>query len=438
VPAGGGGGLSTLHAESATAAHSAATMLPTFIGADGRRRCVYNPSTLATVSWVDAVIIVWVLLGAIRGRALGAITQLLGLVGFVAGIAIGALVAVPIASRLGVGAERAIVTVCVVLGIALLGAIAGHVLGRWANVLMRRAHLGTVDAVAGAIVAAAGALLSAWLVAGLFTQSSVSWLTRPIQHSAVLTAVDAIMPPVPNVIAHAEAFLSTAVFPRVFVNLIQPQTSAVRVPTAHTAAVIAGMSVASVLKVLAAGGCGVSREGTSFVIGAGLVMTDAHVVAGEPDLRVTTTRGVEVASLVLFDPELDVAVLRVPELTLAPIQLDSQVAARGTAAAIVGYPEDGPRTIEPAGVAGTFTAEGRDIYGSSIVDRAIYAVTASVRPGNSGSPLLTGGSAIGMVFSRSLSQSGTGYALRASALEPDVERAMAAHGTVGAGACTPG
>jgi hypothetical protein len=397
-----------------------------------------SPSTLAAVSWIDAVIIVWVLLGAIRGRALGAITQLLGLIGFVAGIAIGALVAVPIATRLSIGAERSIVTVCVVLGIALLGAIAGHVLGRWANVLMRRLHLGTIDAVAGAVVAAAGALLSAWLVAGLFTQSSVSWLTRPIQHSAVLTAVDAVMPPVPSVIAHAEALLSTAVFPRVFVNLIQPQTSAVQVPSRQAAVAIAGASASSVLKVLASGGCGLAREGTSFVVGDGLVMTDAHVVAGEPDLRVDTPRGPVKSSLVLFDPALDVAVLRVPGLTLAPVHLDAHAVGRGTPAAVVGYPEDGPRTIQPAGIAASFTAEGRDIYGSSLVDRAIYAVTASVRPGNSGSPLLAGGAAIGMVFSRSLSQSSTGYALRASALEPDVERAIAASRTAGAGACTQG
>jgi uncharacterized membrane protein required for colicin V production len=391
-----------------------------------------------SVSWVDAVIIVWVVLGAVRGRALGAITQVLGLAGFVVGIAVGALVAVPIGNRLHVGTERTVVTVCVVLGAALLGGIAGNVLGRWANVFLRRLHLGAVDAVGGAIVAAAGALLSAWLVAGLFTQSSVSWLTRPIQHSAVLTAVDAVMPPVPSVLAHAEALLSTVVFPQVFVNLIQPQTSAVHVPTSGAAVAIAGASTSSVLKVLASGGCGVTREGTSFVVEPGLVITDAHVVAGEPDLRVDTPNGAVRATLALFDPELDVAVLRVPHLSLAPIALENATVHRGTAAAVVGYPENGPKTIEPAGVAGSFTAEGRDIYGSNLVERAIYAVTASVRPGNSGSPLLVGGEAIGMVFSRSLSQSDTGYALRASGLETDVSRAIAAHGTVGAGACTPG
>lgn len=396
------------------------------------------PSTLAPVSWVDAVILVWVVLAALRGRALGALTQVLGLVGFVAGLAAGAFVSVAVARRLHVGVEREVVTVLIVLGVAMLGATVGHVLGRWANVALRRLHLGAVDAVAGAVVGGAGALLSAWLVAGLFTQSTVSWLTSPIQQSAVLTTVDTVLPPVPSVIGRAEAFLSTAVFPEVFANVIQPQTSAVPLPSSRAALALADGSTASVLKVLATGGCGAEREGTSFVVAPGLVITDAHVVAGEPTLDVLTALGTVRSRLVVFDPSLDVAVLRVPGLRLPAIALVSAVATRGTAAAVLGYPEDGPLNAQPAGVDGAFVAQGRDIYGASLVNRAVYAITSTVLPGNSGSPLLVAHGAIGMVFSRSLSQAQTGYALRAASLLADVQRARRARGTVGAGACTPG
>jgi uncharacterized membrane protein required for colicin V production len=390
------------------------------------------------VSWIDAVILVWVVLAALRGRSIGALTQVLGLVGFVGGFVLGALVAKPVAGRVHSGPERDVVTVAVVIGVALVGGLVGHVLGRWANTTLRRLHLGAVDAIAGAAVGAAGALLSAWLVAGLFAQSSVSWLTRPIQRSAVLTAVDAVMPPVPGVIARAEAILSNDVFPQVYVDLIQPQTNAVRVPTSSAAIALAGPAAGSVLKVLAVGGCGVAREGTSFVVAPGLVITDAHVVAGESVLDVDAPSGPVAASLLVFDPDLDVAVLRVPRLTLAPVPLRTGVVATGTTAAVVGYPENGGRTALPAGVAGAFVAEGRDIYGGATVNRAIYAITADVRPGNSGSPLLVHGAAIGMVFSRSLSQSNTGYALRASTLLRDLHRAERARGTVGSGACTQG
>lgn len=390
------------------------------------------------MSWIDAVILVWVVLAALRGRAMGALTQLLGLVGFVVGIAVGAVVSNQVVKHLHVGVEREVVTVLVILGIAMLGATVGHVLGRWANVAMRRVHLGGVDAVAGAVVGAAGALFSAWLVAGLFAQSSIGWLTRPIQRSAVLTTVDSVMPPVPSVVARAEAFLSTVVYPEVFANLIQPQTSAVPVPSSAVALRLAGSATRSVLKVVATGGCDAEREGTSFVVAPSLVITDAHVVAGEPRLYVLDPAPVR-ARLVLFDPGLDVAVLRVPGLDDAPIPLSTAVAPRGAYAAVVGYPEGGPLNAQPAGVDGSFLAVGRDIYGANLVTRAVYAVTSNVLPGNSGSPLLvSGGRAIGMVFSRSLSQADTGYALRASGLVGDVRRASAARASVGAGACTPG
>ena len=92
----------------------------------------------------------------------------------------------------------------------------------------------------------------------------------------------------------------------------------------------------------------------------------------------------------------------------------------------------------PAGVAGAISAQGRDVYGGSLVSRPIYAVTAGVLPGNSGSPLIVGNAAVGMVFSRSLSQQDLAYAIRASALVGDVTRAMRTTQPVNPGACVPG
>jgi hypothetical protein len=395
-------------------------------------------STLRTVSWVDLVIIVWVALAALRGRSLGALTQLLSLVGFVAGLAIGAAVAVPIAGRLHVDVARTVVTVGVVLGAAVLGAIGGNTLGKWSNVTMRRLHLGSVDAVCGAVVAALGALLSAWLVAGLFTQSSVGWLARPIQHSAVLTALDAVMPPVPSVIARAQAFVSNEVFPVAFAAVTQPTTTSVQLPTTSETDALAARVESSVLKVVASGGCGVTRDGTSFLVAPDLLITNAHVVAGETMLSVDDGGAVIDPTLVVFDPSLDIAILRVPGLALRPIPLHAALVPTGTKGAVVGFPGGGPRTATPAGVAGALAAQGRDVYGGGLVTRPIYAVTASVLPGNSGSPLISGNAAIGMVFSRSLSQPGLAYALRASALVGAVTRASRLTTPVGSGACAPG
>ena len=406
--------------------------------ADGRRGAAAAGLPSESVSWVDVVIVIWVVLAAVRGRSLGALTQLLGLVGFVVGLAIGAVIAVPVASRFHVGVARQGLIAGIVLVLAVGAAIGGNVLGKWANVAMRRLRLGAVDALAGAAVAALGALLSAWLVAGLFTQSSVNWLAGPIQRSAVLTAIDAVMPPVPSVIARAEAFLSTDVFPVAFAEVTQPTTLSVGVPSRKDAEAIARGVARSVLLVQASGGCGEQRDGTSFVIAPGLVITDAHVVAGEPSLVVVTPTGRRTGQLVVFDPKLDVAILRVAHLSVPAIRLLPAIANVGEQAAIVGYPEGGPRTSQPAGVAGILTALGRDIYGGGLVTRPIYAVTAFVRPGNSGSPLIVRRGAIGMVFSRSLAQSNLGYAIEAAALVPDLHLAERTNGAVAHGACTPG
>lgn len=395
-------------------------------------------STLRIVSWVDIVIIVWVALAALRGRSLGALTQLLSLVGFVAGLAIGAAIAVPIAGRLHVDVGRTVLIVCLVLGMAVLGAIGGNTLGKWANVTMRRLHLGAVDAIGGAAVAGLGALLSAWLVAGLFTQSSVGWVARPIQHSAVLTALDAVMPPVPSVIARAQAFVSNDVFPVAFAAVTQPTTTSVALPTPATTEALARGVSPSVLKVVASGGCGVTRDGTSFVVAGGVVITNAHVVAGETHVDVVVGATARPATIVVLDPSLDVALLRVPGLTAPAIRLHPAVVPTGTVGAVVGFPGGGPRTATPAGVAGALSAQGRDIYGGSLVTRPIYAVTASVLPGNSGSPLIAGNAAIGMVFSRSLNQSNLAYAIRASALVGEVAAAATRTKAVNSGACVPG
>jgi S1-C subfamily serine protease len=168
------------------------------------------------------------------------------------------------------------------------------------------------------------------------------------------------------------------------------------------------------------------------------VITDAHVVAGEPRVVVLAGGTASRAAVVVFDPTLDVAVLRVPGLSVRAIPLHESVVATGTKGAVIGFPGGGPKTATPAGVAGALVAQGRDIYGGGLANRPIYAVSASVLPGNSGSPLVTGNAAIGMVFSRSLSQSGLAYAIRSSALAPEVARAVGATKAIGSGVCTPG
>ena len=150
--------------------------------------------------------------------------------------------------------------------------------------------------------------------------------------------------------------------------------------------------------------CGQIYTGTGFAIAPNFVVTNAHVVAGAADIAVTAdASGHRVrGTVVFFDPELDLALLRTPDLVLRPLRLAAVAPARGTIAAALGHPKGGPFTVVPAAVAAEIHARGRDLYGTSTVIRDILELSAPIEPGDSGGPLmLVDGSVGGVVFAQS-------------------------------------
>jgi S1-C subfamily serine protease len=163
---------------------------------------------------------------------------------------------------------------------------------------------------------------------------------------------------------------------------------------------------------------------------------------GAPAPDVIDSTGRHATSVALFDPRLDIAVLRVHGLSDPVLPVDSAVVGRGTTGVVMGYPNGGPLTARKAGVAAAFEADGLDIYGSSSTTRRIYQLDAVVQPGNSGGPLVASGDAdiangtvIGIVFARSTSNTDVGYALAMPAVMADVASAQAKQQTVGTGGC---
>jgi S1-C subfamily serine protease len=170
-----------------------------------------------------------------------------------------------------------------------------------------------------------------------------------------------------------------------------------------------------------------------------MVVTNAHVIAGEANPTLVIHSIAVPATPVLVDPELDVAVLKVAAPLGAPLSFDAALAPRGTQAAVVGFPLNGDLHITGAGISASFDAVGRDIYGAALVTRQVYELSASIEPGDSGSPLVVaGGHVLGIVFSRSSVASGVGYALTAAAVAPTIARAAPLTRRVSTGTCTPG
>jgi S1-C subfamily serine protease len=186
-------------------------------------------------------------------------------------------------------------------------------------------------------------------------------------------------------------------------------------------------------------GCGQIQEGSGFVVAPGVVVTNAHVVAGIPDPMVEDDAGSHTTRVVSFDPAYDLAVLRVVGLGEHPLALDPSDVPRGTQAAVLGYPGGGPFRVAAAGVMAEFEAEGRDIYGQGLTVRNVYEIQAVVRPGNSGGPLVEpNGEVVGVVFSRSTTNGDIGYALTSAGVLSRVQRASSSSGTVGTGHCASG
>ena len=188
--------------------------------------------------------------------------------------------------------------------------------------------------------------------------------------------------------------------------------------------------------ILSTDGCARRIEGSGFVYATDRIMTNAHVVAGveEPQVEVGGRR--RDADVVLYDPERDIAVLRVPGLGLRPLSFASSVADTDDDAIIVGYPEDGPFFYGAARVRDRLQIRGPDIYDDRTVTREVYSIRGDVRSGNSGGPLLApDGSVYGVIFAAAVDQPDTGFVLTAAEVRSDARGGAAATRAVSTGDC---
>jgi S1-C subfamily serine protease len=205
--------------------------------------------------------------------------------------------------------------------------------------------------------------------------------------------------------------------------------------------VAAAVRAAEASTVLVLGrGCldGYLNEGSGFVAAPGYVVTNAHVVAGVTDIWVQKGPGAghEPAEPIVFDPDLDLAILHAPTLTAQPLQLELQNVARGTGGAVLGFPGGKPAHVAAA-VRSVIEPVGRDIYGQGEVKRRVYELQAEVRRGNSGGPfVLPDGRVAGVVFANSVLDEEVGYAIVADQVTPLLDRAVGLTAPVGVGPCT--
>jgi S1-C subfamily serine protease len=242
--------------------------------------------------------------------------------------------------------------------------------------------MGLLDGLLGAVLGAALGLGIVWILAAVAAQTpGQDRLRADIQRSAILRQLNVLMPPsgqILNALARLDPLPQVA---GPSPDVAAPQPAVARAPGVAAAA-------RGVVRVLGTA-CGLAIEGSGWVAEAGVVVTNAHVVAGEQDTTVEVggaSPGLP-AHPIAFDPTSDIALLRVPGLNVPSLSLVSDPAS-GRAGAILGYPRNGPFSVQPGRIGHTQTVLTDNAYGQGPVSRLLTPLRGLVRPGNSGGPLV--------------------------------------------------
>ena len=393
------------------------------------------------MSVVDIVLLVAAVLFAITGWRRGLVYGLLSLVGFLTGAAVGLWVAPKVVNSWEDGLPKALVALLIVFICAGIGQALIGMAGRRLQGAVTWGPLVKLNSVGGSVLSVFTMLLVVWFIAGIYSTGNSSSIARDVRQSQVLGAFDSLMPFDSYIVGgQIEAMYNDTGFPTVFAGLGPEPISPIGAPDA---AIIRRPDVvdaaAQTVKILGDGrSCNVGLEGSGFAFAPGRVMTNAHVVAGTDSLQVETSEGGRSydATLVYFDPVMDLAVLDVPDLPVKALSFAADV-ERGESAAVLGYPENGDLQLTPARVRNEVVAAGRDIYGDGAVVREVLSLRADVRPGNSGGPVVNrDGQVIGVVFAASVDRDDTGYAMTSRQVVNAVNKGMTADEPVGSGACT--
>lgn len=355
---------------------------------------------------------------AFGGYRLGLLARVTSWIGMGLGAYVGALLLPSVLRAIEDGSDVQLlfVTIGVLLGTAFLGQALGLWVGSRLHLALPGRSVRSVDRGFGAAAGVMGVLVGLWLLVPLMADVP-GWFSVQSRTSAVAAFVDERFPPAPDAVATLRRLVGGDQFPRVF-DALQPAPDLGPPPTVTgiDQAVVDAV-VPSTVKVQGVA-CRRVQEGSGFVVGAGLVVTNAHVVAGETDTVVQRSDGSEVrATVVAFDPRRDLAVLSAPELDRPALgRVDVEEGATG---AVFGHPGGGPLRAAPFQVGRTVDATGTDIYDRERTERKVLILSSNLAPGDSGAALIDpAGRVVGVAFAIAPDKPGVAYALDIEELEP--------------------
>jgi uncharacterized membrane protein required for colicin V production len=353
---------------------------------------------------LDFFIALFMVLTVLRGARTGFLAGVFSLVGVVLGASLGSRVALYLLPEGESPALGAGITLISILAFAAFGEVVARTAGGALRDRLSSSTSATLDGLGGAALGFALSLVLVWAV-GVFALQSppLAGVHPAVKESRILQALNQRMPS--DLLMRAVAELNPL-----------PQ---IRGPEADVP--VPNEQIASDPEVLAAGSrtvrvrgiaCGYGIEGSGWVAAPDLIVTNAHVVAGETATRVQPggTGLPRRAEVVLFDDKNDVAILRVDNLGLNPMPLAAP--EEGDAAAVLGFPESGPLDVQPARTGATRHVISSDAYNRGPVERTVTSFRVYVRPGNSGGPVVNeDGEVVATVFASRANSEDSGYGI---------------------------
>ena len=393
---------------------------------------------------LDLILIVVVAAFAVSGYRQGFIVGVLSFFGFVGGALLGAEFG-PDISRALVGGQtqQDVIAVVLLVSFAVIGQFIASSIGAAMRSTVTWHSATLLDSVGGSLVSVVSVLLIAWVVGSVLIESPFPVVDTQVNNSLVLQTLDRFMPsPAKTMFSDFRRLLaSNNAYAEVFSGIGAERILAIPAPDPSVVNARGVQSASnSVVRVQGiAPSCSRSIEGSGFVISPHHVLTNAHVVAGVTTRQtVTIGNGASTlsATVVYYDPQVDVAILYVPRLNLTPLQFAGS-ANPGDNAVVAGYPLDATDLhLVPARIGGVQNAQGPNIYETTTVTRQIYEIRAVVKSGNSGGPLLSPqGTVDGVVFAAAVGVSDTGFALTAAEVSEDASAGEHLTSPVSTGAC---
>ena len=387
---------------------------------------------------LDVAVVLLLVLGILFGFRAGFLTPVLGLAGAAIGFGIALLLASVFREQLATVQQplRALMTFGALAAFVLVGEAGGSAIGSRMSRGVRDLGLRPLDAVGGAVVGVAHVVLLVWLIGGMLAAGLAPGIGAAARESVAMRVVADWLPPPTVVAGRLLALLDTTDLPPLFAGLEPAPAPPVDLPLDAEVRALADSAVASTARISSTGCDAGTAVGSGFFVSPNDVVTNAHVVAGGSNTTVTIGGSIHTATVVVFDPDADLALLHVPDVQAPALQLSSAAPERGSTGVALGFPGGGDLTITPAAVTAAYEAAGPNIYGDGIAEHSVVEMRTQIRPGNSGGPLVVEPGVVGgVVFGGSRVAADVGYAIGADQALASIVPFIGSTAAVGTGAC---